>query len=262
MSQPQQETVRNRLLKALTPDDFALLAPTLEAVPIALRQTLIESHQTISHAYFIKEGLASVIARTPEGRIEIASVGFEGLIGTSLVLGTQSTPHNVVVQGEGTALRIATPALRAALRESEDLRGVFGRYVQSLFVQAGQTLYANAELTIEGRLARWILMIHDRLRKEEVLITHDFMALMLGVRRSSVTIAVHMLEGAHLIKAKRGRVRVLDREGLMEMAGGTYGVAETEYERLLEEARGGFTHASETALPRDRRGLLHFPAHR
>lgn len=236
MAQPQHGTVRNRLLKALSPDDFARLAPHLEAQPIKLRQVVITPNEPISHASFIEEGLCSIISHTAEGRLEIGTVGYDGFVGTPLALGTNRTPHASMVQAEGMMLCIPAAAFRAALDESATLRGVLVRYVQSLIVQVGQTVYANADLNIEGRLARWILMIHDRLQKDEMPLTHDFMALMLGVRRPGVTTSVHILEGAGLIKAMRGRVRVLDRERLMELAGDTYGVAEAEYERLLAEA--------------------------
>ena len=236
MAQPQQETVRNRLLKALAPDDFARLAPHLEAQPIKLREVLISPHEPISHACFIEDGLCSIISHTAEGRIEIGTVGYEGFCGTALLLGTDRTPHASLVQGEGLVLRMPAAAFRAALAESASLRGVLGRYVQSLIVQVGQTVYANTDLNIEGRLARWILMIHDRLQRDEMPLTHEFMALMLGVRRPGVTTAVHILEGAGMIRATRGRVRVLDRERLMEMSGDTYGPAEAEYERLLAQA--------------------------
>ncbi|TNC05295.1 Crp/Fnr family transcriptional regulator [Methylobacterium terricola] len=236
MSQPQQASVRNRLLQVLPPDDFTRLAPHLDAQPIKLREVLIPADEPISHAYFIEEGLCSIIGHTAEGRLEIGTVGYDGFVGTPLVLGTDRTPHVSMVQGEGMALRIPAAALRAAFDESATMRGVLGRYVQSLIVQVGQTVYANAELNIEGRLARWILMIHDRLQKDEMPLTHDFLALILGVRRPGVTTSVHILEGAGMIKAMRGRVRVLDREKMMDLAGDTYGVAEAEYERLLAEA--------------------------
>lgn len=236
MSDLQQSSVRNRLLAALTPDDFARLSPHLESVPGHVRQILIAADQPITHAYFAQDGFVSLVADTREGRVEVGLVGYEGIIGTSLVLGTDRTPHTAMVQAEGPMLRIAASELRAALDDSPALRGILGRYVQSLIVQVGQTVYATADYNIEARLARWILMIQDRLCRDELPITHDFMAMMLGVRRPGVTTAMHILEGARMIRAKRGRITVLDREQLMEFAGDTYGPAETEYERSLAEA--------------------------
>lgn len=235
MLQFRQSDVRNRLLAALTPEDFARLAPALEHVQLPFRETLISVHQPMAHAYFVETGLISFVADTEGGRVEIGLVGCEGLAGTPLVLGTARSAFLGIVQGAGEALRISAEDLRAALDASPTLRGVLGRYVQSFIMQIGLTVYANAELTIEARLARWILMTHDRLACEEMPITHEFMAMMLGVRRPSVTTAVHILEGSGMIRARRGRITVLDREKLQEMAGDTYGPAEAEYERLLAE---------------------------
>ncbi|MER2251222.1 Crp/Fnr family transcriptional regulator [Methylorubrum podarium] len=236
MSQPQQTAVRNRLLGALTPDAFAHLAPVLEAVPIGMTEVLIEANQPIAYASFIEDGLVSLISNTAEGRIEVGLVGYEGLIGVPLLLGTNRTPHVAMVQAGGRALRIGVSELRAAIDASPALRGVLGRYVQSLIVQVGQTVHANADLQLEARLARWILMMHDRLAKDELPVTHDFLSLMLGVRRPSVTTATHILEGVGMIQNRRGRIYVRDREKLLDLAGDAYGLAEAEYERLLAEA--------------------------
>ncbi len=160
-------------------------------------------------------------------------VGHEGFVGVPLLLGADRSPHVAMIQAEGTGLRIATPKLQEALQVSPALRAVLGRYVQSLIVQVGQTVYANADANLEARLARWILMTNDRLKREELTLTHDFLSLMLSVRRPGVTTAIHILEGAGMIRAKRGRITVLDREKLMELAGDTYGPAEAEYERLF-----------------------------
>ncbi|MCJ2101832.1 Crp/Fnr family transcriptional regulator [Methylobacterium sp. E-046] len=235
MPQPQPSNVRNRLLGALGSDDFARLAPALERVPLTLGDILIGPHRRIAYAYFVEEGIVSVVADTAEGRIEIGITGFEGLVGTPLVLSTDRTPHMAIVQVEGAALRLPADALRAALADSPTLRGVLSRYVQSLIVQVGQTVHAGRDLTVEGRLAHWILMTHDRLGRDELPLTHEFLSVMLGVRRSGVTAATHMLEGNGTIAAQRGRITVRDREKLEEMAGDTYGVAEAEYERLLTE---------------------------
>ncbi|SFL99151.1 Crp/Fnr family transcriptional regulator [Methylorubrum salsuginis] len=235
MPRPHPSGPRNRLLAALTAEDFARLGPHLEPVTLEIRQILVSADRPITHAVFFEEGLASLIADTGEGRVEVGLVGYEGMIGVPLLLGTDRTPHTGMVQAEGTALRIEAAALSAALEASARLRRVLGRYVQSLIVQVGQTVYANADQTIEGRLARWILMTQDRLCRDELPLTHEFMATMLGVRRPGVTTALHILEGAGLVRARRGRVTVLDREGLTECAGGGYGPAEAEYERLIGE---------------------------
>jgi CRP-like cAMP-binding protein len=225
MAQPQQSAVRNRLLAALAPEDFSRLASQLEPVPLPLHEVLIAPQQPIAQAYFVEEGIVSLVADTREGRIEVGLTGREGFIGVPIALGAQTTPHTAIVQASGEALRIAAGALEDALDASASLRRVLGRYVQSLLVQVGQTVYANADLTVEARLARWILMTHDRLEQDELPLTHEVLSKMLGVRRPTVTTATHLLEGAGMIRARRGRITVVDREKLEDLAGAIYGTA-------------------------------------
>lgn len=236
MPQLQPSAVRNRLLGALKPEDFERLAPHLEAVPVTARQILIASNQPITHANFFEEGLASLIADTSEGRVEIGLVGYEGLVGVPLLLDADRTPHTAMVQADGRVLRIAAAQLRAALEASAALRGVLGRYVQSLLVQVGQTVYATTDYTIEVRLARWLLMADDRFRRNALPLTQELLSMILGVRRPSVTTAVKILENAQAIRSARGRIFVIDRDKLMDFAGDTYGLGESEYERLLRES--------------------------
>jgi CRP-like cAMP-binding protein len=226
MAQPQQSAVRNRLLAALAPEDFSRLAAQLEPVPLPLHAVLIAPQQPIAQAYFVEEGIVSLVADTREGRIEVGLTGREGFIGVPIALGAQTTPQTAIVQASGEALRIAAGALEDALDASASLRRVLGRYVQSLLVQVGQTVYANADLTVEARLARWILMTHDRLEQDELPLTHEVLSKMLGVRRPTVTTATHLLEGAGMIRARRGRITVVDREKLEDLAGAIYGTAE------------------------------------
>jgi CRP-like cAMP-binding protein len=235
MLQLRQSDMRNRLLSALAPADFDRLAPALERLPLHLHDTLIAVDQPITHAYFIETGVISVVAATDGGRIEIGLIGCEGLAGVPLVLGTDRGPFLGVVQGGGEALRISAGALGAALGASPGLRGVLGRYVLSLMIQTGYTVYASATLNVEARLARWILMTQDRLNAEAMPLTQEFMAMMLGVRRTGATAALYVLTGAGMVRASEGRITVLDRDRLRELAGDTYGPAEAQYERLLAE---------------------------
>ena len=229
----QASIVRNRLLASLAPDDYALLAPKLERVPLILQTVLIKAHEPISHVFFPESGISSMIANTDEGSIEIGMIGREGFVGFPVILGVNQTPHIALVQGAGEALRISTDDLRAAIRERPSIFLPLGLYLQSLIVQMGQTTYANATFDIQARLARWVLMTQDRTDGEELLLTHEFLATMLGVRRPGVTGATHTLEGMGAIRAKRGRIVVRDREKLLELAGDAYQVAEDEYERLM-----------------------------
>lgn len=226
MALPQQSAIRNHLLTALEPEAFDRLAAALEPVPLPLHAVLIAPRQPITRAYFVEDGIVSLVADTREGRIEIGLTGREGFVGVPLALGAETTPHTAIVQAGGEALGIPADALCEALDASPGLRRVLGRYVQSLIVQVGQTVYANADLTVEARLARWILMTHDRLDQDELPLTHEVLSKMLGVRRPTVTMATHTLEGAGMIRARRGRITVVDRVKLEDLAGAIYGAAE------------------------------------
>ena len=236
MSPLQQASVRNRLLAALTPDAFWLLQPHLEPVSLGLRQWVIETQQPIQHVYFPEDSIISILANTSEGRIEVGLIGPEGMAGLPVVLGIDHSPHGYMVQSEGEALRIPAQDLRTAMRHSPSLHSAFLRYAHALMVQTAQTAYANAGFTIEARLARWVLMTDDRLEREDLPLTHEFLAMMLGVQRPGVTLAVQALEGSGLIRAKRGSISVLDRTGLEEVADDAYGLAEAEYARVMGRA--------------------------
>src|SRR5215218_5305408 len=233
MAHLQQASVRNRLLSALNPDDFGLLRPHLEPVALDLRQWLIEAGEPIQHVTFPEHGIISILADTSEGRIEVGLIGPEGMAGLPVVLGIDRSPHGYLVQAAGEALRITAQDLRTALRHSPSLHARFLRYAHTLMVQIAETAYANAGFTIEARLARWILMTDDRLGRDELPLTHDFLSMMLGVRRPGVTTAVQNLEGNRLIRAKRGSITVLDRTGLEGVADSAYGASEAEYARVM-----------------------------
>ena len=229
----QSSIVRNRLLSLLTDDDFALLEPKLERVSLPLTVVLFAPHQPIHHVLFPESGIVSTVANTEEGRIEVGVIGREGVVGVPVILGVDSTPHTFLVQGIGEALKISTEDLRAAIQARPSIFRPLGLFIHTLMVQMGQTVYANVTFPIDGRLARWVLMTQDRYEADDVLLTHEFLSTMLGVRRPSVTDAMQVLEGTGAIHAKRGHILVRDREKLMEIAGDAYRVAEDEYERIM-----------------------------
>lgn len=229
---------QNQLLAALSDADRALITPHLEPVSLPLGMVTVSPDEPIRHATFIEEGLCSVVASPGESaRIEIGLFGRDGIVGTPLLLGTERMPHQIFMQVGGHGYLIAADALLQALDHSASLRDVLLRFVQTFLVQTAQTAHANASAPVEERLARWLLMYHDRQDGDDLPVTHEFLSLMLGVRRPSVTVALHMLEGAHLIKARRGHITILNRAGLEEAAGETYGPAEAEYERLIGPLR-------------------------
>lgn len=243
MAQPQQASVRNRILAGFSADDLGLLQPYLQPVSFQPRDMMLEAQRPISHVTFIERGIASGLADTVEGRIGVGMVGPEGLVGLPVVLGVDRSPHAYMVQAAGHGLRITSQHVRAAMGQSPSLQARLLRYTHVLIVQKAQTAFANAGFSIEARLARWILMTHDRTEGDELTLTHEFLSMMLGVRRPGVTVAVQILEGNRLIRATRGRIAVLDRAGLEAVADDSYGVAEAEYDSAMvrsefEEAPG------------------------
>jgi CRP-like cAMP-binding protein len=243
MPQPPHLTVvarversANRLLRALGPDDLNLLAAHLEPMEIDRGHVMIRPNERIEHVYFPVDCIGSVVAITPEGRrIEVGIFGRDGMSGTSVLLGSDRSPHESFVQIAGTALRMDADKFIEATRQSRSLHQLLLRYVETFQVQVAHTALSHGSYTIEERLARWLLMCHDRLDGDDLPLVHEFLALMLGVRRSGVTLALQIVEGAGVIRAKRGLITVRDRAKLLEIAGGSYGVPEAEYRRLIGE---------------------------
>jgi len=218
----------------MSPEDYGTLRPYLTEVPLHVHDILIEPHKSIEHVYFPESGLGSVVAVSAENeRVEVAHVGRDGMTSKAVIQGLDRSPNLTLVQVEGSALRMPSGALRDALEASASLRSLLNRYMYFSVVQIAQTALANGRFRINERLARWLLMCHDRLDGDDLAITHEYLALMLGVRRPGVTEAIHILEGVGMIKATRARVRILDRVALEEEAGDCYGVPEAEYARLI-----------------------------
>ena len=237
VASPGQGDVVNRLLRAISAEDFALLQPHLTAAPAPVSTVFIESGRPIEQVFFPEQGFTSVTSESAAGKIELGMIGREGLVGAGpVLLGDQRSPHEHFVQMPGVVLGLPTDVLLDAVSRSATLRRLLLRYVQAFLIQTAQTAHANAAHGIEARLSRWLLMCHDRADGDDLQITHEFLSMMLGVRRPGVTIAVQILEGNRLIKATRGRIRVLDRQGLERATADSYGVAEAEYARLIAPA--------------------------
>ena len=231
---PKPTLYSNRLLNRLSPGDLGLFEPRLERVELASHDLLEHANQPIEHAFFPESGLASVVAiGNGDRRVEVGMIGSEGVTALMVVLGDDRSPHETMVQVPGAAMRLSAPDLRGAMEASPTLRNLLLRYSQAFLIQTSHTALANGRATLEERLARWLLMSHDRIEGDELPLIHEFLALMLGVRRAGVTVALHILEGQALIRSSRGKIIVLDRKGLEEAASGLYGVPEREYERLM-----------------------------
>jgi CRP-like cAMP-binding protein len=229
-------TRKNQLLGLLNEASFASLAPFLEQLRLAQGQVLHEAMQPIEYVYFLESGMSSEIALDQGGqRIEVGCVGNEGFVGVPVILGVPSTPHRSFMESDGSAQRIRAGRLLAACRDDGLLLQVLLRYVHVFMIQIAATALADGRYNVEQRTARWLLMSHDRLHGDQLPLTHEFLSLMLGVRRSSVTDALHRLEGAGVIKASRSLIVVRDRGKLEGLAGASYGVPEAEYQRVMED---------------------------
>jgi CRP-like cAMP-binding protein len=229
-----QSSVYNQLLSSLSAADFALLRPHLEPLELPLRYELLVPNEPIEHAYFLDSGIASVVAiLAGASHIELGIVGRDGMIGIPLLLDANQSPHLHYMQIAGRGHRIKSSAFRRAVGQSPTLHSLLLRYIHVFNTQTAQTAMSNGSTQFEGRLARWLLMCHDRIDGDVIPLTHDFMATMLGVRRSSVTDTLHVLEGKGLTRAARGKIAILRRAKLERAAGAAYGTAESEHERLI-----------------------------
>ena len=224
---------RNRLLGALSAADLATLGH-LEEVALETRQVLEAPGTPFPFVHFVETGLVSIVGTIgPNQSIEVGMIGFEGMTGTPIVLGDDRSSNEIVVQSAGMALRLPATDLRRAMEKSPTLSATLLRYVNTLMAQASQTAVANGRARLDERLARWLLMWQDRLQSEDLKVTHDFLSILLGVRRASVTVALHDLEGRALLRSTRTLIKILDREGLRTAANGFYGIPEAEYDRTI-----------------------------
>ena len=235
MSRPDQLYTANTLLSALSVGDIALLQPHLSRVSLPRGQVLVTPNQPAEHVYFPEGGVVSIMSAVKQsGRIEAGVFGRDGVSATFLLLGADRSPLESIVQVNGsTALRIGVDPYLAAIRQSESLRMTLLQYVQTVLVQSAQSMATNANQRVEARLARWLLMCHDRIDGDEIAVTHDLLGMMISAERSGVTMTLHVLEGAGMIRSQRGRITIRDRDQLEELAGDSYGLPEAEYRRLI-----------------------------
>ena len=230
-----QSSTANPLLRALSPEDYALIEPHLQRRKMSLRDRLYEPWKPIDTVYFPEGGVTSIVAEQEGGdQIEVGLHGREGMSGSAVVLGAGSSPHMSMIQVDhSTAVTIPSDLLLEACERSASLLGLLLRFTQTLTIQASYTAASNAHYALPERLARWLLMCHDRVDGNHIELTHEFIAMMLAVRRSGVTVTLHTLEGTGAIKSSRGVVTITDRGRLEEIAGDSYGPAEAEYRRLI-----------------------------
>ena len=225
---------RNRILASLPSSSYGRLLSRMEVVSFPRRQSLQEPHKPVSHVYFPRNGVASIVTRMANGNtIEVATVGNEGLVGLPVYFGDGRFPLEVFVQIPGEAVRMEADIFRKEVRADEAFAKVIRRYAQALLVQIGQSFACNRVHPIEERCARWLLMSHDRVLGDEVDLTQEFLAEMLGVRRAGVTQAAGILRRRKLIDYRRGKIRIVDRKGLEKAASECYGFIRSEHNRQL-----------------------------
>lgn len=224
---------KNRILQALPDEDYRRLEPHLEPMQLKLREPLIEAHKPIEHVFFVEVGVVSLITDVePDMAVEIAAVGPEGFVGTSVMLGVESTPTRAFPQVAGEALRLPAHVLKSEVARSGHLCDLTRAYCQALFEQTAQTAACNRIHSIEKRCARWLLMTHDRIEGNKFSLTQEFLAEMLGVRRASVTEAAGALQQAGAIRYSRGVIEVVDRPRLELASCGCYAAIRREMQRL------------------------------
>jgi CRP-like cAMP-binding protein len=235
-AQSSSNPSQNHLLAALPTAEFLRLQPLLELVTLPLGEMLYEPGQHMQFAYFPTTAIVSLHYVTESGAsAETAGVGNEGIVGVSLFMGGNTTSSSAVVQTAGCAYRIDGRALKQEFSRADFLQGLLLRYVQALMTQMSQSAACNRHHTVEQRLCRWLLLTLDRSASNELVITQELVASMLGVRREGITEAAGNLQRAGYIQSRRGHIAVLRREGLEASTCECYGVVKKEMARLLSD---------------------------
>ncbi len=237
-TRPQQVTRetarRNDILNRLPVEELDAILPLLKETYVPRGAIMEQRGQTVVRACFPLDNVISLITISPDGnRVETGLIGKEGLSGFGLFDGDDETPFEMLNQIEGAMLSISVENLKQVIPAMPSLPLLAARFQRALGVQVGYTALANARAGLLQRLARWLVMIEDRIPQNMINLTHEYLSFMLGVRRPSVTDTLHILEGEHLIRSTRGCVEILDRKGLIKTAGSIYGPPEAEYQRLM-----------------------------
>lgn len=222
---------RNNIFRLLADADFAALEPFIERVSLHARDVIVRANGPIDYVYFPEAGQLSILAKVALSEpIEVGMIGFEGMSDVAIY---GRTTLETIVQAPGDAHRIPHADFQRRLVESAALANLMLRWQQSLISQISYTALSHGSFTITERLARFLLMMQDRIQSDEMPLVHEFLSWMLAVRRAGVSEALEELRAAGCLDRSRGRLRILDREGLVEQASGAYGRAEAEYDRLL-----------------------------
>jgi CRP-like cAMP-binding protein len=236
MAKPRRIHVRgkNRLLAALPRDEYHRLFPNLEKVDLPLKDILYDVNGPISHVFFPLNGVVSLVIIMEGGStLEVGTIGNEGLVGTPVFLGAESSPTRAISQVPGEALRMETNLFQQEMKRGGPLYGLVQRYTQAMINQISQSTVCNHRHSVQKRMCRWLLMSHDRVGADEFPLTQEFLAQMLGVRRPTVTAVAGILQKAGLLTYHRGRMTILDRKRLEAASCECYQVVRDELDRLL-----------------------------
>ncbi|RUM17243.1 Crp/Fnr family transcriptional regulator [Rhizobium phaseoli] len=251
MAETTMQPRENCLLGLLPKAEYEAVAAHLEPCATPRGYVIVPADAAIEHAYFPCSGVGSVINISPEGnRVEAGLFGRDGFAPVAAAIGASISVPQVAVQVPGFAYRLRQSALLDLMETQPFFAALLHKAAHVLATQAGFTALSNAVHEIDERLARWILMCHDRIDGNELALTHEFIALMLAARRPSVTTALHLLEGYRFIRSVRGMVIVRNRAGLEDFAADAYGKAEDEYERLIGPLRKPKRGLIDVPIPR------------
>ena len=233
---PQTGPIQNKILAALPEKEYARLLPHLELVALPLGQILHKSEDRIKYVYFPNSGVVSFVAHMKEGAsIEVGLAGNEGMVGLPILFGDDIAQNEAIVQIADGAMRMKASVLTEELKRDGELEPLLMRYALALMKQVAQTAACNRNHHIAQRLARWLLTCHDRVKGDELKLTQEFIAEMLGTRRSGVSEAAMMLQEGGLIRYSRGNIKILDRQGLEKFSCECYATVKRTSERLLGE---------------------------
>jgi CRP-like cAMP-binding protein len=225
----------NRLLAALPPLDYQRILPALEAVPLQIKDSLYERNQPIEYVYFPLSGMASIlVVLDKDNYIEAGIAGNEGMVGLPVFFGAETAPTISFYQVPGIAVRMRSDAFRAEIEQYDALRAVIQQYANAHVTMLSQNIACNSQHTIEERCARWLLLTHDRMGKNEFVLTQEFLSQMLGVRRAGVSVVMQTLQRAGCIHYTRGVITIVDRAGLESSACQCYDMIATAYKQMLD----------------------------
>ena len=236
MAKPRRIHVpgKNRLLAALPRDEYRRLRPHLEKVSLPLKDILYDANGPIPHVFFPLNGVVSLVILMEGGfTLEVGTIGNEGMVGTPVFLGSESSPTRAISQVPGEALRMEAKVFQEEMRRAGRLYGLVQRYTQAMINQISQSTVCNHRHSVEKRMCRWLLMSHDRVGVDEFPLTQEFLSQMLGVRRPTVSAVAGILQKAGLLTYHRGRMTILDRKGLEAASCECYQVVREELDRLL-----------------------------